>query len=312
MYKDDLTKYINEINYQKQSNFQFNNIYLDQKNAIYILKYFNRKYAINAHEDIIDEMSLFENELNPPTGIHKRYIIKTDTGMTGVHFAALNIFKDSKENTSLIFVDASNGKNKFIPFKINYYINKSTHKNKLKVLYIYSQIQNSPGDCLLFCLHFLKKMHKYSTHFTELHQKIFDDQIQFINSENTIFTPSDSKITKNKVPDEDCKKYRTVFFDQAINLLPIGFFKHAHSLRPLEAYLDRHQDEQESQVNNYKKKDGTIGETLLERYNRHSTLRNEMNIRTNKPIERKYSISIEEKRLRLAEAALKWLDEHGE
>lgn len=301
MYKDDLIKYINEINHQKQSNFQFNNIYLDQENAIHILKYFNRKYAMNAHEDIIDEISSFENALNLPAGIHKRYIIKTDTGTTGVHFAALNIFKDSKEHTSLIFVDASNGKNQFIPLRINYYINDSIHKNKLKILYIYSQIQNSPGDCLLFCLHFLKKMHKYAKYFNELHQKIFNDEIQFTNTENPIFSSSLNK----GLPDAYCEKYRTVFFDQAINLLPIDFFKHAHSLRPLNAYLNRHPDETEKKVNKYgigEKK----GETLLERYNRH------LMTRTIDGKSRNYSTSIEEKRLSLAEAALKWLDEHGE
>ncbi|MBC8954085.1 YopJ family acetyltransferase [Xenorhabdus sp. PB62.4] len=301
MYKGNLTNYINEINVQKQSNFQFNNIYLDQKNAIHILKYFNRKYAMNAHEDIIDDMSLFENVLDLPAGIHKRYIIKTDTAMTGVHFAALNIFKDSKENTSLIFVDASNGKNQFIPLRMDYLINENKYKDTIKILYIYSQIQNSPGDCLIFCLHFLKKMHKYAKYFSELHQKIFNDEIQFTNTENPIFFSSLSK----GLPDTYCKKYKTVFFDQAINLLPIDFFKHAHSLRPLNAYLDRHPDETEKKVNKYgigEKK----GETLPERYKRH------LITRTIDGKSRNYSTSIEEKRLSLAEAALKWLDEYGE
>lgn len=308
--RESLISYIKEIKQIKEKNLQFNNITLDDVNTAYILNSLNRKHPnMNFHPSIIDKTaSLIEDtsSLNPRQ--HKRYIIKT-TAFGGVHFAAVNAFKDEKNNISLIIVDSSLGANISIPFDLHGY-----NKPNLKTLYIYTQIQNSPGDCLLFSLHFLKKMYIYARDFERLHKRIFANDISFTFEKNHIFSPKVCERNPKLYPssDDDCEKYRVVLFNQAINLLPIGFFKHAHSLRPLEAYLDRHQDEQESRVNNYKKKDGTIGETLLERYNRHSTLRNEMNTRTNKPIERKYSISIEEKRLRLAEAALKWLDEHGE
>ncbi|MBI6548929.1 YopJ family acetyltransferase [Xenorhabdus lircayensis] len=300
-----LNKYIKEIKSKTENNSQFSNITLDQLSSEIILRYFNRKYPnMNACNTIIDIDDFVKYEFNSltifPPNSHKRYIIKTTSGGQGVHFATANVFKDKENNTSIIFVDSSLGENPFIPFKWKINRDKSKNENenekKLKILYIYSQIQYSPGDCLLFGLHFLKKMHKHAQYFRQIHQDIFNDEIHFNNEDNKDFTPK-----TNKLPDDECEKYRTVFFNQAINLLPIDFFKHAQSIKPINAYLARHPDETNKKVNKWQG-----GETLKDRYQRHTVTR------TINGIERTYSNSIEEKRLSLAEAALRWLDEHGE
>ncbi|OTA19767.1 type III secretion system effector VopA, acetyltransferase [Xenorhabdus beddingii] len=290
MNRENLKEYIKEIERQKQNNSQFNNIFLDQHNTKSILRYFNVKYhSMNAHEQFIDNIGDFiENALDVSPNQHKRYIIKTDTAGTGVHFAAANVFKDIKNNVSIIFVDPSLGENIFIPFQLKYSEKRKKHNDKLKTLYIYSQIQNSPADCLLFCLHFIKKMHKYSQHFTEIHRNIFNNAITFINEYNKYYSP---RPREKLLSDEICVEYQVVCFDQAIKLLPIDFFKHSHSMKPIHAYLQHHPSKNAITVN---KK----GETLEARYQSHIVTRNIDGK------QRTYSKSIEEKRLSLAKAAL--------
>ncbi|MDC9595878.1 hypothetical protein PSI14_03085 [Xenorhabdus sp. XENO-2] len=135
-------------------------------------------------------------------------------------------------------------------------------------------------------------MYKYSDHFVSLHEDLFSERIEFIRENNATFNPP------AVLEDDALKTAHVVFFDQAIKLLPIDFFKHAQSMKPINAYLERHSDEISKKVNKWEG-----GETLIDRYNRHKVTR-----MIDKK-QRTYSSSIEEKRLSLAQAALRWLGE---
>ncbi|MDC9606616.1 YopJ family acetyltransferase [Xenorhabdus griffiniae] len=291
--KDSLRSYIDKIRTNKIDNHQFNNIHMDMVNCGIILRHLNATSSMNAHPTImtahdfvnsIDEL----NKLN--SNEHKRFVINAGNDRT--HFASANVFKDVDNNISIIFVDSSRGKNQFILFKL-YFAFKD--KPNIKTLYIYNQIQNSDADCLLFSLHFLKKMHKYSDHFVKLHQDLFNNKIEFIREKHLPYKP--------ELDDESLKKARVVFFDQAIKLLPIDFFKHAQSMNLMNTYNDyfkSHFDEIKDMKAN-KQPGGR--ESLINRYKRHEVTR------TIDKKKRTYSNSIEEKRLSLAEAVLHWLDE---
>ncbi|WP_340608980.1 YopJ family acetyltransferase [Xenorhabdus bharatensis] len=290
-----LDKYINNTNKYKSQDTQFNSITADMNVVNIILRHFNHTHPdMNALESVIDSNFLTDKLHglidNLPKNQHKRCII--DAKVSGAHFAAANIFKDDEGNTSVICIDSSLGHNPHITSRLN---NINSPEKKIRTLYIFSQIQNSPADCLLFSLHFLKKMQKHSQHFINLHQKIFQDEIAFSSKNNELYTP---KIKSES--DQSCLFWRMVYFNQAINLLPIDFFKHANSINPINAYLAHHPDEANIKVNKWNK-----GETLRERYERHTVTR----MIENK--QRTYSASIEEKRLSLAQAALRWLNENG-
>ncbi|CDL80347.1 YopJ family acetyltransferase [Xenorhabdus cabanillasii] len=293
--KDSLNRYIAKIQSNKQNNIQFSDMRMDMLNCKIILKNLNAKYSdMNAHPTIITarEFANSINELNNlKSNEHKRFVINSDNG--GVHFAAANVFKDMNDNISIIFVDSSRGKNQFIFFILNFRLKDVSN---IKTLYIYNQIQNSDADCLLFSLHFLKKMHKYSDHFVKLHQDIFNDKVEFIRENHAPYAP--------ELGDDSLKTARVVFFDQAIKLLPIDFFKHAQSMSLMNTYNDyfkSHSVEINKDMKANKQPGGR--ETLIDRYKRHEVTR------TINEKERTYSNSIEEKRLSLAETALRWLDE---
>ncbi|PHM27175.1 YopJ family acetyltransferase [Xenorhabdus ehlersii] len=293
--KDSLRSYIDEIRSNKTNNHQFNNIQMDVNNCKIILKHLNATSSINAHPTImtahefansIDEL----NKLN--SNEHKRFVINAGDNRT--HFASANVFKDVDNNISIIFVDSSRGKNQFILFILysNLVLNNVP---KIKTLYIYNQIQNSDADCLLFSLHFLKKMHKYSDHFVKLHQDLFNNKIEFIREEHSPY--------ESVLDNDSLKKARVVFFDQAIKLLPIDFFKHAQSMNLMNTYND-YAKSHFGEINKDMKANKQPGgrETLIDRCKRHEVTR------TIDEKKRTYSNSIEEKRLSLAEAALHWLD----
>jgi YopJ family protease len=294
--KNKLRQYLNEIELNKKNNIQFNNIRMDISSCKEILRYFNANYpGINVHNDIM-EINEFINhikEISLNNNEHRRFIV--NAGRDRTHFAAANVFKDMNNNISIIFVDSSRGKNQYIFSMLSLHSDLKKISN-IKTLYIYSQIQNSDADCLLFSLHFLKKMHKHHSHFEKLHQDIFNEKIAFIKENNAIFNPPPV------LGEESLKKARVVFFDQAIKLLPIDFFKHAQSINPINAYLTSHPDEVNKKVNK-KVNQWQDGETLTERYNRHQVTR----VIDNK--QRTYSNSIEEKRLRFTLATLRWLGE---
>ncbi|BET95517.1 YopJ family acetyltransferase [Xenorhabdus taiwanensis] len=291
--KDSLRSYIDKIQSNKISNHQFNDIKMDMDNCKIILNHLNKTSSLNAHYTImtVHEFIKYIGDLNKlNSNMHKRFVI--NAGADRTHFASANVFKDVDNNISIIFVDSSRGKNQFISFII--YKNLNNIPN-IKTLYIYNQIQNSDADCLLFSLHFLKKMHKYSDHFVKLHQDLFNNKIEFIREKHSPY--------KSELDDETSKKAQIVFFDQAIKLLPIDFFKHAQSMNLMNAYNDyfkSHFDETNKDMKANKQPGGR--ETLIDRYKRHEVTR------TIGGKKRIYSNSIEEKRLSLAEAALHWLD----
>ncbi|MDX7987875.1 hypothetical protein FE392_11115 [Xenorhabdus sp. 12] len=302
MHEDNLTDYIETIKSQTRNEAQYNNISMDQEACPLILKNLNIRYSsMNVEEKIIDVEKFAEYDFNSltkfPRNTHKRFIISVH--FNGVHYAAANVFKDGENKVSVIFLDSSRGNNIFIPLRWNKF--RKTEKdeeNKVKTLYIYCQIQNSPGDCLIFSLHFLKKMHEYAQEFTNIHQSIFNDEIKFNNDNYKLIAPKSKNL--EKVSDDSCKEYRVVFFNEAINLLPIDFFKHSQSLNPIDAYLERHPNESNKKVNKY-----AGGETLKERYQRYLVTR-ELPVQYNSNETQKYtySCSIEEKRLKLAQDAL--------
>ncbi|WP_237388255.1 YopJ family acetyltransferase [Xenorhabdus sp. Sc-CR9] len=295
--KNSLKSYIDKIQSNKQNNIQFNNIRMDVVNCEIILKHLNATSSINAHPTIMtaNEFADSVNKLNNLNcREHKRFVINAGDDRT--HFAAVNVFKDMDNNISIIFVDSSRGKNQFILFTLYFTLNKLNNVSNIKTLYIYNQIQNSDADCLLFSLHFLKKMHKYSDHFVKLHQDIFNDKIEFIRENHAPYAP--------ELDDASLKKARVVFFDQAIKLLPIDFFKHTQSMNLMNTYngyFKSHYGEINKDMKANKQPRGR--ETLIDRFKRHEVTR------TINEKERTYSNSIEEKRLSLAEVALRWLDE---
>ncbi|MDC9589149.1 YopJ family acetyltransferase [Xenorhabdus sp. XENO-10] len=288
--KDSLNKYIEKAQSNKQNDIQFNDILVDMSNCEIILRHFNSRYPdMNSHPTIMNVNDFIKNIKDSPPNNNERKLFIVNAGGDRTHFATANVFKDMNDKISIIFVDSSLGRNQHILFAL--YLNFKDASN-IKTLYIYNQIQNSNGDCLLFSLHFLKKMHKHRNHFVKLHQDLFNDRIRFIREKNTTFNPPE------ELSDDYLEKAHVVFFDQAIKLLPIDFFKHAHSKTPINAYLENHPDETSKKVNKWKG-----GETLIDRYNRHKV------IRTIDGKQRTYSSSIEEKRLSLAQAALRWLGE---
>ncbi|MDX8000476.1 hypothetical protein FE394_15035 [Xenorhabdus sp. Reich] len=295
--RDSLISYIDKIRSNKTNNYQFNNIRMDFINCQIILKHLNATSSMNAHPTImtINDFANSIHELNNlNNNEHKRFVINAGDDRT--HFAVANVFKDMDNNISIIFVDSSHGRNQFI-FSILYIkLNKLNDVSNIKTLYIYNQIQNSDADCLLFSLHFLKKMHKYSDHFVKLHQDLFNNKIEFIRESHT---PYDLGFD-----DALLKTAKVVFFDQAIKLLPIDFFKHAQSMKIMDTYnnyFKNHLGEINKDMKANKQPGGR--ETLIDRYKRHEVTR------TIAEKKRTYSNSIEEKRLSLAEAALRWLDE---
>ncbi|MDE9448375.1 hypothetical protein KKJ04_23485, partial [Xenorhabdus bovienii] len=99
-----------------------------------------------------------------------------------------------------------------------------------------------------------------------------------------------------ELDDASLKKARVVFFDQAIKLLPIDFFKHTQSMNLMNTYngyFKSHYGEINKDMKANKQPRGR--ETLIDRFKRHEVTR------TINEKERTYSISIEEKRLSLAE-----------
>ncbi|OKP03665.1 YopJ family acetyltransferase [Xenorhabdus eapokensis] len=295
--KDSLRSYIDIIRSNKINNYQFNNINMDISNCEIILKHLNTTSRMNAHPTIMTahEFTRHIKELDKSNKLfsneHKRFVI--NAGEDRMHFASANVFKDVDNNISIIFVDSSRGKNQFIFFILHHFLNNIPN---IKTLYIYNQIQNSNADCLLFSLHFLKKMHKYSDHFVKLHQDLFNNKIEFIREKHSPYKP--------ELDDDSIKEARVVFFDQAIKLLPIDFFKHAQSMSLMNTYNDyfkSHFGEINKDMKANKQPGGR--ETLIDRYKRHEVTR------TIDEKKRTYSNSIEEKRLSLAEAALHWLDE---
>ncbi|WP_340621368.1 YopJ family acetyltransferase [Xenorhabdus siamensis] len=288
--KDSLNKYIKKTQLDKQNGIQFNDISMDMSNCKIILSHLNSKYSdMNSHPDIINVDDFIKKIKTTPPNNNETKLFIVNAGRDRTHFATANVFKDTNDKISIIFVDSSRGRNQFILFTL---YSEFKNTSNIKTLYIYNQIQNSDGDCLLFSLHFLKKMHKHRNHFIKLHQDIFNDEIKFIREENTIFNP------QKELNDDYLEKARAVFFDQAIKLLPIDFFKHAQSMKPINAYLASHPDETSKKVNKWQG-----GETLINRYNRHEVTR------MIDEKQRTYSSSIEEKRLSLAQAALRWLGE---
>ncbi len=301
MHRNNLVKYRNEILRKKEIHEQFDQFRLNNNNIWQIIKILNIKYA-NLNTELLLSNSFKPETLNDlPTNNHKRFILQTDTGGTGQHFAATNVFKDSEGRISIITIDSSIGANPFIPFHIYFNFPDS---GKLKSLYIYSQIQNSPADCLIFSVHFLKKMYKHQTHFIELHHKIFNNQISFIFEKDN-YHPKNS----HQYDNEHCAKYNAVYLEQAIKLLPIDFFKHAQSRSTINEYLKYHPDERLKTVNKQK------WESLDKRYTRYATpLKIGGEIQYNKSTgePKIYSNSIEAKRLSLVEEALNWMVEHDE
>ncbi|PHM74057.1 YopJ family acetyltransferase [Xenorhabdus kozodoii] len=298
--KESLNQYITKIQSNKENNIQFNNIQMDILNCKIILNHFNTRYLdMNAHDTILNVNQFFKLITDNSTLInnkHKRFIVNAGDGRT--HFAAANVFKDAHNNISVIFVDSSLGHNQWIFSILHVLLNNVSN---IKTLYIYNKIQNSDGDCLLFSLHFLKKMYKYRDHFESLHQDIFHNRIKFTREENEPFDP------KIELPNEQLEQARVVYLNKAIKLLPIDFFKHAHSIKPINTYLENHPDETRKKVNKWQG-----GETLIDRYHRHKVTRMIKQQTYNNAIEEKqrtYSNSIEEKRLSLAQAALRWLGE---
>ncbi|MDE9566094.1 hypothetical protein KKI93_19090 [Xenorhabdus bovienii] len=298
--KDSLISYIDKIRSNKTNSHQFNNIRMDLVNCNIILKHLNATSSMNSHPTImtINDFADSIKELNKLNKLnnneHKRFVINAGDDRT--HFAAANVFKDMVNNISIIFVDSSRGKNQFIFSMLHFTINELNDVSNIKTLYIYNQIQNSDADCLLFSLHFLKKMHKYRDHFVKLHQDLFNNKIEFIRENHAPYAPV--------LDDASSKVARVVFFDQAIKLLPIDFFKHAQSMKLMNTYNDyfkSHLGEINKDMKANKQPGGR--ETLIDRYKRHEV------IRTIDEKKRIYSNSIEEKRLSLAEAALRWLDE---
>ncbi|HGS5860957.1 TPA: YopJ/AvrA family T3SS effector serine/threonine acetyltransferase [Vibrio parahaemolyticus] len=122
-----------------------------------------------------------------------------------------------------------------------------------------TDMQRSYGECAMFSLFLVKKMHKESEQFLELHKKNIDQNL-----------PKDNEII--------------VSVSQSNNLLPPSLMKHVQSPKRLESYLESRPEVVDVVVN---KK----GETLLSRQQRYiSTIQKE-----DKQIT--YSTSIEHKRL---------------
>ncbi|CDG19009.1 YopJ family acetyltransferase [Xenorhabdus doucetiae] len=303
MNRNNLLEYRDEILRKKETHKQFDKFSLDQGNIRQIINVLNMKY-VNMNTELLLSQLLTPDILNnlPPSS-HKRFILQTNTGGTGQHFTATNVFKDSEGRISIIAIDSGIGSNAFIHFNIHRNFLNS-NPEKLKKLYIYSQIQNSPADCLIFSVHFVKKMYKHQTHFVELHHKLFNDQISFI-FEKDKYHPENSRQYNN----EDCASSNAVYLDQAIKLLPIDFFKHAQSRSIINAYLECHPNERLKTVNKQK------WESLEKRYTRHATvlkIGDEIQYYTKTGEPKIYSNSIEAKRLSLVEEALKWMIEHDE
>ncbi|MGJ0635455.1 YopJ family acetyltransferase [Xenorhabdus bovienii] len=288
--KDSLRSYIDKIRSNKIDNHQFNNIQMDMVNCGIILRHLNATSSMNAHPTIVTahEFANSIDKLN--SNEHKRFVI--NAGYDRTHFASANVFKYVDNNISIIFVDSSRGKNQFIFSTLYFAFN---HISNIKTLYIYNQIQNSDADCLLFSLHFLKKMHKYSDHFVKLHQDLFNSKIEFIREKHSPY--------ESELDDKFLEKARVVFFDQAIKLLPIDFFKHAQSMNLMNTYNDYFKNNFDEIKDMKANKQPGRRETLIDRYKRHEVTR------TIDEKKRTYSNSIEEKRLSLAEAVLHWLDE---
>ncbi|AMG09653.1 TPA: YopJ/AvrA family T3SS effector serine/threonine acetyltransferase [Vibrio parahaemolyticus] len=122
-----------------------------------------------------------------------------------------------------------------------------------------TDMQRSYSECAMFSLFLVKKMHKESAQFQELHKKNIDQNL-----------PKSGEII--------------VSVSQANNLLPPSLMKHVQSPKRLEAYLESRPEVADVVVN---KK----GETLLSRQQRYiATIEVE-----DKQIT--YSTSIEHKRL---------------
>ncbi|WJK29891.1 YopJ family acetyltransferase [Vibrio parahaemolyticus] len=122
-----------------------------------------------------------------------------------------------------------------------------------------TDMQRSYGECAMFSLFLVKKMHKESAQFQELHKKNIDQNL-----------PKSGEII--------------VSVSQANNLLPPSLMKHVQSPKRLEAYLESRPEVADVVVN---KK----GETLFSRQQRYiTTIEAE-----DKQIT--YSTSIEHKRL---------------
>ncbi|MDC9595877.1 YopJ family acetyltransferase [Xenorhabdus anantnagensis] len=129
--QDSLNQYIDKIQSKKQDNIQFNDIRMDISNCKIILNHFNARYPdMNAHNSIINvhDFANYIKELCLDNNKHKRFIINAGGGKT--HFAAANVFKDMKNNISIIFIDSSLGKNQFIFSILHFALNNISNIKK--------------------------------------------------------------------------------------------------------------------------------------------------------------------------------------